>query len=662
MTINILRKTYKSNNNSNTVKSVNNVRNIKNMNIRNKTHKRVYNKHKYVKKSLVGGSYNRITSTDTDIDSFHKKMFAYIDSGSITHVSLETFNTDITIQKATFTNNIILYAFLILYFIKEYTFKIDISKQSNIDILTKIIKDVILVKLKNYVSNINTTQTQRVYNNNENFIFDDIKNKIEDNTTNMSDAKKQFIFRFLQQYFTKSNIQDISAYLEIINTVTIIDSIIIHNTPTPKTQVSARPPLTLTSTSTSTLRPPLTSQPQRPPQPSQLVLPTIIHQTRQNLNFVGVGILNSSGQSCFMNACLQLLWDIDILRKYFITISDAEIQKLDGLLKQNYRTKHVDGTTTINQKFKNDHAEIKEICNQFLPKNTNDNDNELNAKRLYMRALKQIFTIYNKAQQNNTIGYINLNETLVDGIPADKLLYDFVYRTDKNCTYGKQCDATEMMRVLQFFDYFITNQQIYEVYKQINVISHETSTCVDKNKITNVHDKHIILFTTSELPINSSSTNIEELIKSYTTHDTLDADNTCSVHNAIFSKTINIIPLQCTKYIIFTLNRFSFDKKHKSSHKILIPITLNDKITFTNNANIQVNYVLCGCVVHIGSSPHGGHYVYYRYNNDGTRPSVCFDDTKVININNYTSDLRNGSNTMENEILQNAYIILYTRK
>ena len=659
MTINILRKTYKSTNNSNTVKSVNNVKNIRNMNIRNKTHKRVYNKHKYVKKSLVGGSYNRITNTDTDMDLFHTNMRAYIGRGSITQVSLETFNTDIIIQKATFTNNIILYAFLILYFIKEHTFKIDISKQSNIDILTKIIKDVILVKLQNYVSNINTTQTQRVYNNNENFIFDDIKNKIEDNTTNMSDAKKQFIFRFLQQYFTKSNIQDISAYLEIINSSTIINSIRIHNTP--KTQVSARPPLTLTSTSTSTLRPPLTSQPQRPPQPSQLVLPTIIHQTRQNLNFVGVGILNSSGQSCFMNACLQLLWDIDILRKYFITISDAEIQKLDGLLEQNYRTKHVDGTTTINQKFKNDHADIKDICNYFLPKNTNDNDNELNAKRLYMRALKQIFTIYNNEQQNNTIGYINLNKAFVDGIPADKLLYDFVYRTDKKCTYGEQCDATEMMRVLQFFDYFITDQKIYEVYKQINVISHETSTCVNRNKITNVHNKLIILFTTSELPINSRSTNIEELIKSYTTHDTLDADNKCSAHNAIFSKTINIIPLKCTKYIIFTLKRFAYDRVNNSIQKKLIPITLNDKITFTNNDNIQVNYVLRGCVVHIGGIPTNGHYVYYRYNEQGTLPIICFDDNEVTEISDYNKEKR-GSEIMKTEILQNAYIILYTRE
>ena len=327
MTINILRKTYKSNNNSNTVKSVNNVRNIKNMNIRNKTHKRVYNKHKYVKKSLVGGSYNRITSTDTDIDSFHKKMFAYIDSGSITHVSLETFNTDITIQKATFTNNIILYAFLILYFIKEYTFKIDISNTSNIDILTKIIEED-----KNILNNLATyilITREDVQTNNTNVEVEYIKQIFETNSSININETTLFtnanIFGFLQQYFTKSNIQDISAYLEINNSHNIINSITIRNTPktqvqtTPSTLLKSQPisqrftnqpPLTSPTSSTSLKSPPSSLQPSPPSSLRQSSL-----TTRRDAKIFG---LSNLGASCYVSACLQLLWQISDIRDKLI--------------------------------------------------------------------------------------------------------------------------------------------------------------------------------------------------------------------------------------------------------------------------------------------------------------------------------------------------------
>ena len=287
MTINILRKTYKSNNNSNTVKSVNNVRNIKNMNIRNKTHKRVYNKHKYVKKSLVGGSMHAHSITSTDIDSFHKKMFVYI--GTITHVPLGTFNTDITIQNSVFKKNIILYAFLILYFIKEYTFKIDISKTSNIDILTKIIEEDENI-LNNLASYILITRKD-VQTNNTNVEVEDIKQIFETNSSinETSLITKANIFGFLQQYFTKSNIQDISAYLEIKNVNTLIDSITIRNTP--KTQVQTTP---------STL---LKSQPISQP------------ISQRDDKIFG---LSNLGASCYVSACLQLLWQISDIRDKLI--------------------------------------------------------------------------------------------------------------------------------------------------------------------------------------------------------------------------------------------------------------------------------------------------------------------------------------------------------
>ena len=193
---------------------------LKNIYNRIRTHKRIY---KYSKKTFVGGA-NAYTSITNIYNNFYTNMKAKI--GTTTNVEQILFNNPITITSHRFSNNIILYAFVILYFIIEHTFKINLEDANNNKILDEIVNDDVLFRESPQL----------------NFTDDDIR-CIESNKFILNNN----IYIKLNQYF-HSNIH-IPNYFIITQAKNTITTIIIHNNP-------------ITQQSTFTNTQPYSSQPQ----------------------------------------------------------------------------------------------------------------------------------------------------------------------------------------------------------------------------------------------------------------------------------------------------------------------------------------------------------------------------------------------------------------
>ena len=128
-----------------------------NLNMRNatngfKTRKHVY---RYAKKSLVGGSAGSAWRAEV-YKSFIDNVAQLIpDTKAQTKVSSDEFNKPITINNTQFPNNIILYAFIILYCLKVHNFKINTTEDGTknkllltglVDILIRVLKNMLYTK------------------------------------------------------------------------------------------------------------------------------------------------------------------------------------------------------------------------------------------------------------------------------------------------------------------------------------------------------------------------------------------------------------------------------------------------------------------------------------------------------------------------------------
>ena len=130
----------------------------------NKSHKTINyvskkNTYKKYTKSFIGGSGTTPTEpffvlSDIDKQQFFTDTFAKI--GTKSNVSVDEFNkSSIIINAKDFPANIILYAFVILYYIVEHKFKIDIDtkdkqKQTEFIKILKIFVDKIINDINTY--------------------------------------------------------------------------------------------------------------------------------------------------------------------------------------------------------------------------------------------------------------------------------------------------------------------------------------------------------------------------------------------------------------------------------------------------------------------------------------------------------------------------------
>ena len=100
------------------------------------------------------------------------------------------------------------------------------------------------------------------------------------------------------------------------------------------------------------------------------------------------------------------------------------------------------------------------------------------------------------------------------------------------------------------------------------------------------------------------------------------------------------------KYVILILKRFFTIVEFNIQHKIKFPIIPNPVITIDNNKN----YNLKSCIIHIGESIRGGHYIYLNFSEEGD-PLYIIDDESVY--------LYDGDTNESHDYIKNGYIYLY---
>lgn len=286
---------------ANTVKSVNNIHKVS---TKHKTHKKSYNKHKYVKKTLIGGSGSHVI--DAYFTNFHKKMEALKGEKKQDNTKFESIET---ITAPVFKSNIVLYAFLILYFIIEHAFKINITEESNKTILTTIISNDIIphIEKHNQLLDINLILIRDKQNNTEN------NNKL---------------FKYLNKYFTnKGKIQvDVGKCLSITNNLDGISILQIEITPPTQPiamkqqnpssgyiEVKPVEPDSVSVTGTDNSFHSARSYLSIEPEPELVTSPD--KTIERNKKLFG---LHNIKDVCYITVCLQLLWQISNIRDALI--------------------------------------------------------------------------------------------------------------------------------------------------------------------------------------------------------------------------------------------------------------------------------------------------------------------------------------------------------
>ena len=169
------------------------------------------NTYKKYTKSFIGGSGTTPTEpffvlSESKQQQFFTDTFAKI--GTKTNVSVDEFNkSSIIIDKEDFPKNIILYAFVILYYIVEHKFKIDINTKDK-QKQTEFIK-ILKIFVDKIINDINT------YNNNNKLLLLLLESqKCITRTQYVSEFK--IIYKILAQYFSKNNSKtDINDFLFI---------------------------------------------------------------------------------------------------------------------------------------------------------------------------------------------------------------------------------------------------------------------------------------------------------------------------------------------------------------------------------------------------------------------------------------------------------------
>ena len=325
---------------------------------------------------------------------------------------------------------------------------------------------------------------------------------------------------------------------------------------------------------------------------------------------VGICTLTNVGNTCFMNSCLQLLWQIDDLRKYLIDVTKEEIDGLVGLAENDIRTD--DGFPV--DEFISNKPELRDVLATII---------KCFRPELYkecIKALSVLFKEFNKKQSSTeNTNSINIAKLKVGRTSIYSIFSKFITTKVKNYKKSQE-DAGEMIKILEAFECFINNPKIYDIFKSFIVIEKSNITC--SNSVISTTNS---FSTTLQLKIVKKCKSVSDLIKYFTGEETdFDEGNNkidrCKDGSVIVKKQLSIDPPESSKYLILELIRFEKNggvlEKNEQSIKI-------DKII---KFGIK-RYIIQGCVSHEGANMGSGHYVYIVFDKNGRMIKRVSDDT-----------------------------------
>jgi len=309
--------------------------------------------------------------------------------------------------------------------------------------------------------------------------------------------------------------------------------------------------------------------------------------------------IHSTGQmSCWMDACLQMLWDIDCLREYLLDpTSEENITKLQPIREKT--TKDIKDLVTKNYPYFQEQIFGNTNFSEFI-----DKDDKFDGKVETILALKSIFKTYNSTiEQINGLSKDEKNTKFTIGkdtdTDKDNLITDgLIAVIDNNILLGinKADEASEAEDLIN---------KIFNLFKDIDdkdVIKLRKCFTTIHLHIDDKHDKKYYELRNPSIVILSGYNENEEI------QSLLDK-------TYIYNKNKTLIPFEETKFILLMISRPIVDNVFISK-----PCSITNLITINNR-----KYKLRGTIIHTstnGLDKHGkqkmsGHYIYCTYDDKG---------------------------------------------
>jgi hypothetical protein len=362
----------------------------------------------------------------------------------------------------------------------------------------------------------------------------------------------------------------------------------------------------------------------------------------------GVGIegfcpLINVGNSCYMNATMQMLYSIPELRDFFTTTTMEQIDASDRVGKDPEDGNDADARLQV---------ALRRACS---------------SKDLVLKSLKLMKLFYTGmntvAQSQNKGMALNIEAIQAPGVVQKDLYSDLI--TLVKLGNRRQEDPNEFL--MNLFTNLGCSKLFENVYSLFVFNERNTKTCKPNPDGNGQVHERIAISTTLTVDANASIHSIQSAINDYEKTEVLDSDNSrtedCApVVNGVTqwdgitqasrfppntaTKELTLMILPTTKYFIVNVKREGYDKKRLRHFKHMTSIRLNNYIT-VDNVHFKLKFV----VVHHGTSPRGGHYTAVSFDQDG-KPEYDFDDGRITKQNDLS---------MVETIHKNSRLVLYER-
>jgi len=357
------------------------------------------------------------------------------------------------------------------------------------------------------------------------------------------------------------------------------------------------------------------------------------------------------GNSCYLNASLQLLFSIEEFRDA-ITLPNfdnitmpQEKDMPNGIGRGNCSKLNIDSVIQIFNIFKNIFIELNKnkvpldaTENIVKPVEMNKFEAPKLIELLYESNISYFQYLENELTQLNKIHDSNKTEENKERI---KQIMERLKNKDSEINdYKKgQQDAVDVILKLFaimecFYNYDFNIQQ---AFKSTIIFKKFFDSIVYKKTFKNEVGNYITEEWNHIFEIQITKDTILECVNDTLIHYNLEKH---SGNNSNINHSPYIV-----KYVMLQLGRFNYDNGTKKINNVNVNRYINIEQN-TNTVDHNAAYEIVGCILHLGSTLTRGHYVFLVYKNG--KPYKVMDDDKIVD---YNSTIHN--------VEKNGYVFLY---
>ena len=304
-----------------------------------------------------------------------------------------------------------------------------------------------------------------------------------------------------------------------------------------------------------------------------------------------IGLVNN-GNTCFMNTALQFVYSMEYVRNYFLKVPPAGLSIISCAIK-----------TLFLKMYRSRPGEI------------------INLETTYIDHNGKVDNLYNILTFSN-------DET------------KFNYRAQEDCREYLQFLIDKLVS-----DKININNNLEKLFS-INILN--LGSCSNLSKSPEVYrqgNNNSQSIPIIQLEIKNNDGTLQGLINNYFTSENITEEESkleyCKQLTGYGESKLlkrQPIPLinDCNKYLIISIKRWNSEIIYNEDRTRVMGFISNKTMTPINpNPIINIKkrlYKLTSCAVHEGADKEGGHYVLYKYDDDGNNISIISDrDVDLIN-------------------------------